>query len=179
MIVHVLCITGTWEAEDFIKEISFANEAGVCVCEELCDIQIITLVTIVMACFTNVELLEQGWDTPEEEEDDIPKKKHISPKPLPSEYSIIMYMFIYLFQPCSLYPHMYMYLFSLFLFFCFPPSLTLFPSPVSSLSPPSPPELLDQGSDEAIVTQTRRSEYLYMYHTHVHTHCFTSNATSL
>ena len=95
MIVHVLCITGTWEAEDFIKEISFANEAGVCVCEELCDIQIITLVTIVMACFTDVELLEQGWDTPEEEEDVIPKKKHISPKPLPSEYSIIMYMFIY------------------------------------------------------------------------------------
>ena len=46
---------------------------------------IVAVVTIVMAGFTIVELLEKGWDTPEEEEDPIPKKKDNSPKPLPSE----------------------------------------------------------------------------------------------
>ena len=47
-------------------------------------IQIITLVMIVMACFTDVAPLEQCWITPEE--DVIPEKKDNSPKPLPSEW---------------------------------------------------------------------------------------------
>ena len=107
--MYTCIITGTGKAEDPITKISVANEAGMCVC-----IQIITLVMIVMACFTDVAPLEQCWITLEE--DVIPEKKDNSPKPLPSEWYNVVHVCV----PCTvhiLYMYMYIHVYTHLLFF--------------------------------------------------------------